>query len=296
MIGGADRTLCWFPPRVYTVLLGKGFNVMLKKLIIAAVAVVAGLAILNLSLVKVWWKDCCHSANRLVPPEVRLKQLNSEIDNIDKDIKKNIGNLARMEVQTEKLSNQLTELRGQKDKLAADMEKMEQALESRTEKVSFHGRSFRKSELAEKLDTVTSEYKLTCEQLKVQEKLVQEKKRTLETSLSRITKMRHQRNKLRILSVRLSDELERLKMRQMEARVGDIDDSSVARCQQLADDIETYLREKDVETKHLKEFGYDTPESAFDKESKSVEEVLKASRQARQEKDEVTVAVEKDEK
>jgi len=264
---------------------------MFKKLLIAAVAVVAGLAVLNLSLVKVWWKDCCHTTSRLVPPEVRLKQLNSEIDNIDKDIKKNIGNLARMEVQTEKLANQLDQLHGQKSKLAADMEKMEQGLEGRTEKVSFNGRSYRKSELAEKLDTVTSEYKLVSEQIKQQEKLVQEKKRTLETALARITKMRHQRDKLRVLSVRLSNELERLKIKQMEARVGEIDDSAVTRCQQLADDIETYLKEKDVETKHLKEFGYDTPESAFDKEPKSVEEVLKASRQARQEKDVAEAAV-----
>jgi DNA repair exonuclease SbcCD ATPase subunit len=265
---------------------------MLKKILIAAVAVVAGLAVLNLSLVKVWWKDCCHTTSRLVPPEVRLKQLNGEIENIDKDIRKNISNLARMEVQTEKLAKQLEEWRGQKDKLGANMEQMEQALEGRTEKVSFHGRSYRKSQLAEKLESSTSEFKLVSDQIKEQDKLVQEKKRTLETSLARLEKMRHQRNKLRVLSVRLSNELERLKIKQMETRVGDIDDSALTRCQQIADDIETYLREKENETRHLKEFGYETPESAFDKEPKSIDEVLKASRQARQEKDEVSVAIE----
>jgi WD40 repeat protein len=92
----------------------------------------------------------------MVPPEAQLKELNSEIGNIDKDIKKNIGRLAAMEVEVKHLEQQV---KGQRVE-------------------------------------------------KVQEKLLEEKKRTLEAAHARLTEMVNEKEKLTLLSARLAGHIE----------------------------------------------------------------------------------------
>ena len=43
----------------------------------------------------------------MVPPEVQLKQLKAEIDNIDKDINNNLSRLARMKAEVDVFGEEL---------------------------------------------------------------------------------------------------------------------------------------------------------------------------------------------
>lgn len=294
MIGGADRTVRWFPPHVYTVLLGKGFNVMLKKLIIAAVAVVAGLAVLNLSLVKVWWKDCCHSAKSLVPPEVQLKQLNNEIGNIDKDIKKNIGRLAAMEVEVNHLEKQIKGQRVQLGELKSDMTAMQKSLEDRSGRVAFHGDKVDAANLTRKLDRTVTQYTSLKEKTKVQDKLLEEKKRTLDAAHARLTEMFNEKEKLTLLSARLAGHIEATKTKAMGTSI-EFDDSAITRCHEIAKDIETRLDIADRE--HALKTQYYGSGSTSAVDEKSREDVLKATRKALAEDNEAAaVAVDKEDK
>lgn len=265
---------------------------MFKKLLIAAVAVVAGLAVLNLSLVKVWWKDCCHSAQRLVPPEVQLKQLNHEIANIDKDIKKNIGRLAAMEVEVNQLQKDVKGQHVRLGELKSDMTAMKKSLEDGTSRVAFHGGKVDAADLTRKLNRTVTSYTSLREKTKIQEKLLEEKKRTLEAAHARLTEMFNEKEKLTLLSARLAGHIEATKMKTMNTAV-EFDDSAIARCHEIAQDIETRLnvadREAELKTKY---YG---SSSVSGVEEKSREEVLKATRKALEEDNEPATVVEKDE-
>jgi chromosome segregation ATPase len=269
---------------------------MFKKLLIAAVAVVAGLAVLNHSLVKVWYKEACSSAKRLVPPEVRLKQLNTEIDNIDKDIKKNISRLARMEVDVKMFEEQLDGKRDRQAHLRSDIGEMQKSLEgAKTEKVAFHGHRVNSSRLTSRLEMAVTEFTSLKEQVKVQEQLLADKKRTLEVAHNRITEMKNEKEKLRLLATRLATHLELVKMKQIQNQEIAFDDSAISNAREIAKDVEVQLRTIEMNGKLNSQYGY-AEKPIPEKEGKSTEEVLKSAREALQDDaqgDKVAAEVEK---
>ncbi len=258
---------------------------MFKKLLIAAVAVVAGLAVLNHSLVKVWYKEACCSANKLVPPEVRLKQLNHEIDNIDKDIKKNISRLARMEVDVKMFEEQLDAKRDKVAHLRSDIGDLRKSLEgARTEQVSFRGHKKSALRLTNQLEMSVAEFTSLKEQVKVQEQLLTDKKRTLEVAHNRITEMKNEKEKLRLLATRLATHLELVKMKQIQNQEVAFDDSAISNARSIAKDVETTLRVMETNSRLNSQFGY-AEKPVLEKEGKSTEEVLKSAREALQDEE-----------
>jgi chromosome segregation ATPase len=251
---------------------------MLKKLLIAAVAVIAGMVVLSKVThisPKVWFGDCCHSIKNMVPLDVQFKQLNNEIGNIDKDIKKNIGRVAAMEEEVNKFEQQVAAQRTHLSDLRADIRSMRTSLEDRAVV------KFDSSDLTRKLDRAVTEYTCLKEKNKIHEKVLGEKKRALETAHNRLTEMVNEKEKLTLLSARLAGHLEAVKMQQTGTPV-EFDDSAIARCHELANDIESRLNTAENEAKLLKKFGYGKSSSTI-VEGKSREEVLKAARQALEE-------------
>jgi chromosome segregation ATPase len=259
---------------------------MCKKLLIAAVALVVGLLVVRHtslgSLIQVWWKDARAHVERQIPPEVQIKQLGVEIDKIDKDIKKNLSNLAAQEVECQMLEEKVVALRASQKQLKEDVSEMEKLLTApRTERVSFNGVTYRTAELTRKLDSAATLYKNRKAEVAAKEQLLADKKRTLEAAHQRISAMRDQKEQLRVTVARLETRLETLRLKQMEAKV-DLDDSQVGKCNELAGKIEERLRKNEVEAKLQAEYGYRAASPILDREPKTTEEVLKSARQALQ--------------
>jgi len=86
---------------------------MCKKLVIAAVAILVGTAVVKHttigSLVQVWWHDAKQAVERQVPPEVQIKQLAVEVSKIDADIKRNLSKLAQQEVEVQATDDALAQ-------------------------------------------------------------------------------------------------------------------------------------------------------------------------------------------
>jgi chromosome segregation ATPase len=271
---------------------------MCKKLLIAAVALVVGLSVVKHtqlgSLLRVWWKDVRVSVEKQIPPEVQIKQLGVEIDKIDKDIKKNLSNLAAQEVDCQMLEERVNALRASQKQLKDDVSAMERLLDTpRTERISFNGVTYRTPDLTRKLDSAVGIYTNRKAELKAKEQLLADKKRTLEAAHQRISAMRDQKEQLRVKVAQLETRVETLRLKQMEAKV-DLDDSQVGKCNELAGKIEERLRKSEVEAKLQAEYGYRTVSPVLDREPKTTEEVLKSARKALQD-DEAPekVAVEK---
>jgi len=269
---------------------------MLKKILIATVAVVVGLGVLaKVTKISpmVMFGDCCKSVKNMVPPETQLKQLNVEIDNIDRDIKKNLSRLARLEVEVKDQDAKLEAKRTHQAKLRAEITDLQKGLETRTEKVAFRGQTYRPSELTRRLDMAVTEFTSLKENIKAEESLVVEKKRTLEAAHNRITEMKNEKEKLRLVAAKLANHLEVVKLNQMQSQVAvEFDETAVTRCRELAKDIETRLKTADTEAKLLKDYGYTSNSNPTVEKGKSREEVLKSAKQALQDDeaaDKVTV-------
>lgn len=267
---------------------------MIKKLLIATVAIVAGLVVLT-KVTKispmVWFNGCCSSVHKMVPPEVQLRQLNKEIGSIDNDIRKNIGRVAVMEEEVNKFDRQVGAQRARLSDLKLDMTAMQKSLEDRSSRVAFHGSKVDASDLTRRLDRTVTEFTCLKEKNKIHEKVLEAKKQALETAHNRLTKMVNEKEKLTLLSARLAGHLEAVKMQQTGTSV-EFDDSAIGRCHQLAGEIESRLNAAETEVKLLEKYGY--KHSSVVEEGKSRDEVLKAARKALETDSEPAAVVEKE--
>jgi chromosome segregation ATPase len=264
---------------------------MLKKLLIAAVAVIAGMVVLAKTTgvcPSIWLKDCCKNIRNSVPPETKLKQLKAEIDNIDRDINKNLSRLAHLRVQSDQFEAELQAKRDRQAALRADMRDIDKLLDEKGQSFVFHGRRVGAEDLSRRLDMATTEFNCLKEQIKVHEQCLAEKKRTLEAAMDRITEMKNAKEKLRVTAARLETHLELVKMKQIQNKVVDFDESAVSQAQQTAQEIETQLRVAEETMKLKTQFGYAADKNAVDKgETKSKDEVRKAARAALQDNESV---------
>jgi chromosome segregation ATPase len=271
---------------------------MLKKLLIAAVAVIAGMTVLtkmtNISL-KTWFGDCCRSVRHMVPPEVQLKQLKADIDNIDKEIDKNLGALARMAAEVDQFGEDLDRNRNRQAHLRADISDMKKGLEEQTAKVMFRGRKFNADDLTLKLERAVTEYNCLKEKVKLQERIFAEKKRALAAAKEKITAMKNEQERLRVLAVRLEHDLELVRMKQIQNQAIDFDNSALSRAQQNAKDVEARLREIEHRIEYMKEFGRTDATTLEPIKGKSREEVLHAAKAALQDDSKVNVAIDNEE-
>jgi hypothetical protein len=266
---------------------------MCKKLFLAAVAIVLGVVVVRHTqlgtLIQVWWHDARASVEKAIPPEVQIKQLRLEIDKIDADVKQNISKLAKQEADCEKLDKDVVVLRVTQKQLREEITGIEKVLDSKTDRVVFQGAPYRAGELARRLDAATNRYVNGKGELKAKEQLLEEKKKALEEAHRRVSTMRDEKERLRVEVARLETWLETLKLQQLQDRV-ELDESQVGRCNALLAQIQSRIRQMQIESKLQHDYGYAAPGQVNDHDQKTTDEVLKAARKALQEDNEPVAA------
>jgi hypothetical protein len=268
---------------------------MCKKLILAAVAILVGTAVVKHtsfgSLAQVWWRDAKQAVERSVPPEVQIKRLANEVGKIDQDIKQNLSKLAQQEVDTQKLDEDVATLKENQTTLKAEITAMTKSLEAgNTEKVSINGKNWRVGSLTRQLDGAVAKYERTKVEVKSKEKLLANKREALEAAHARIAEMNAQKELLRDTVANLETRLQlaRLNATRNHATV-EFDDSQVARCNELANEINQRLAvdEKTIELNARYGYGIAQPKA---EETKPTADVLKAAKKALQDESEERVA------
>ncbi len=262
---------------------------MCKKLVLAAVAILVGTAVVRHtsigSLAHVWWRDAKQAVERQVPPEVQIKRLEVEVNKIDRDIKQNIGRLARLDVNCQQLEESVVALRESQKNLKADMAAMTTALDGATDRVSLKGKDVRARDVARKLDHAVATYELKKAELRNKEQLLTLKKQNLDAANERITEMQAQRDQLRDTIVKFETRLQlnRLNATKNDAGV-ELDDSQVAVCRDLARQIDERLR---IDARQI-EIGarLGVNPAPVSEETKPTADVVKAAKKALQEETE----------
>jgi predicted nucleic acid-binding Zn-ribbon protein len=262
---------------------------MCKKLVIAAVAILVGTAVVKHttigSLCQVWWHDAKQVIERQVPPEVQIKQLAVEVGKIDADIKRNLSKLAQQEVEKQKLSDDLVALKEDQSTLKADITAMTKSLENNTENVSLSGRNWAANRLARQLESSVVKYERNKHEIASKEKVLAKKTEALEAAHARIQEMTSQKEQLRdtVANLQARLELARLNATRNNASV-EFDDSQVARCKELAGKISERIAQDETEMTLLNRYGYGTSQPKAE-EAKPAADVLKAAKKALQDED-----------
>jgi chromosome segregation ATPase len=261
---------------------GKGFSIMLKKLVIAAAAVVVGLVLLRTttmgSLAQVWWKNAGNWVQRQVPPETKIEQLKLEVGKIDKDITKAINQLVVVEVGYEKLQQETENLKARQVQRKKDMTVLSEALEAGSKQVSLNSQTYNSDTAQRMLDRAVAEFRTGREALKVKEELLKNKQEQRDLADQRIKEIQGRKAELVELVGKLETQLELVKLKKTQSRI-EISDSQVSKCDRLAEDIKTLLAEETKRAEKYQRYGLVTSTAPTVKEEKSRAESIKAARE-----------------
>jgi len=257
---------------------------MLKKLVIAAAAVVVGLVILKKtdlgSLMQVWWKDAVACVKKQVPPETRIKQLKMEIGKIDDDVRTAVNSLIKQELVYQDLQDKTNNVKGHLEGLKKDMTALIDVLEKDSKRVTFRGEDLSTEAAQARLDRFRAEYEATKENLKVKEQLLRTKSEQLNLAKERIRKIKDKKTELTEQVAKLESQLELLRLKQLDTNI-EVNDSQVSKCQALQEDLRKMIKEEEIRAIKYAEFGLlpATPEKAETPQRSTVDSI-KAARQA----------------
>jgi hypothetical protein len=182
---------------------------MLKKLLIAAVAVVVGLAVVNHtrlgSVCRLNWHKATAWAQKQVPIETEIERLQMELANLSKNDGIYFDKVARQEVQALKLEEEIKVARTSVDKQEQHIQALRKDLTNAGEFVVHNGERFARTEV---MDQLQNDWKVfqSCEealkhkqgQLKNLQEIITANRNTLKTMQANRTAMANKLAKLRL--------------------------------------------------------------------------------------------------
>lgn len=256
---------------------------MCKKLCLAVGAVIVGLVVIGVSpRLSTLVSEKYHAAKTwmdAVPPETQLKQLKAKSQEIDDDIKKNLGTLAVQEVEVERQEASLNKMKENQTALRAEIVAMIKALDSKETKVSYNGRTFRQSELASRLDSKTSEFERVKAEVESREKALDAKHKMLDLAHQRIAAMRQGKEELRVVIAKLEARIEDIKLKQVDCPVS-MDQNKLKECLAIADSLDRQLSEEEKKNELLTRYGYQKESNSQSvRDERTVEESLQRARE-----------------
>jgi hypothetical protein len=258
---------------------------MLKKLVIAAVAVVIGLVVVKKTqlgtLMKVWWRDAVACVDRQVPPETRIKQLQLEIAKIDDSIRSAVDKKIDMMQTCKQLSDDVEALKQKQEARRNDMKALLEGLETVSTRVTFKGESLRPEAAQEKLDSIRAQFENGKVTLKNKEQVLRQKQEQLDVATRKIDKIKDAKMELTALVAKLETELELLRLKQVENGTVEVDDSQVSKCFELSDNLKKQIAKETLTLQEYEKYGLTPKPAVVEKEpQRSKAESIKAARQA----------------
>jgi chromosome segregation ATPase len=262
---------------------------MLKKLVIAAAAVVVGLAIIKFtkagrdfkSLTELGWRQAGDWAKSQVAPETRIEQLDMEIRKIGKDIRAAVDKRAGLKAEYVVLKDQIESLKVTQDQRKKDMLTLADLLEQGSHEVVFRGYTFVNRVAQQKLDSLRSSFETGAQTLKTKTELLEAKSQRLVVAEQAILKIQQKQGELTNMVDQLKTQLANIRMKQMENNIIDVDESQVSKCVALQEELKYMLAKEEARAEDMARFGLTPPPAATSaKDEASIVDSIKAARTA----------------
>jgi len=261
---------------------------MLKKLVIAAAAIVVGLGIIRFtksgrelkSLTELSWHQVGDWAKNQVTPETRIEQLEMEIRKISKDVRTAVEKRAGLKADYVMLKDDVEALKVTQDQRKKDLLTLADLLEEGSNQVVFKGHSFVSRIAQQKLDALRAAYETGSQSLKTKSDLLEAKAQRLVLAEQTILKIQQKQGELNNMVDQLKTQLANIRMKQMENNIIDIDDSQVSKCVALQQDLRKMLLTEEARAEEMDRFGLTPPATVPARDESSIVDSIKAARTA----------------
>jgi peptidoglycan hydrolase CwlO-like protein len=212
---------------------------MFKKVLIATLAVVFGLAVikgtwlgshfrLNCSKVRAWVKD-------RVPPEQEIARLRMEIDNLARNDEEYYDKVAKQKVEVGKLERVVENLKKDLGKRETSIREMREALANTAEFVTLNGSRYERADLVSQVRLDARNFQADEATLKSKEEKLKAMKRNLSINLKKLSD-------LKVVRQQMSTELQNLETALAEER------QAQAQAESTLDDASYQRIRKDMDT------------------------------------------------
>jgi chromosome segregation ATPase len=206
---------------------------MLKKLLIAVVAVAIGLTVVKStklgSLMRVKWHDATAWCNKQIPVETEIARLRDEISRLGNDTKTHYSAIAEEMVQVDKLKREISDGEGKLAQQKKKVTAMRDALnEGGTQRVVLGEGTFPRARVEKQLARDFEFYKTAEAQLAAKKKLLESRQECLVQAKEQLTAMHETRRDLEVQLSQLEAEYNTLKVTQTRSKFN-LDDSALSK-------------------------------------------------------------------
>jgi chromosome segregation ATPase len=206
---------------------------MLKKLLIAVVAVAVGLTVVKSTklggLIRVKWNEATAWCAKQVPVETEIARLRDELSRLGNDTKTHYSAVAEEMVKVENLKKDISEGEGrlaqQKKKVTAFRDALN---EGGNQRVSINGDLYSRSRVEKQLARDFNLYKTSEAELAQKRKLLESRQECLAKAKEQLAAMQDARRDLEVQLSQLEAEYNTLKVAQTRSKFN-LDDSALSK-------------------------------------------------------------------
>lgn len=249
---------------------------MFKKIFLAALAIGAGMFILNHTRLGSYgytaWNKATKKVKAQVPLEFELDRVREQVQQLVPDMRRNLGDIASEIVAVDNLKEEIKVGRANVAKHRDDIRVMTDDLKSGVERIAYNGISYTRERISEKLANTLKSCARFEKELENKEKLLEQKEKGLDTAKEQLASIRSQKEELELEIARLESEVKAMRLAQTKSTV-QIDDSRLAHIKASLQDIRNRMKVETVRGELEGQFAND-PTIKVEKR-KSADEVIK---------------------
>lgn len=218
-----------------------------KKTVVWVLAGVGAVVVSSLGIATSWsyiktlWRGVGQTIREVTPIAFDLERLNTELKDLEPEIRRNQAVVAQLEVELENLEAEIAQMEKEQEKLFAEMRTLREALEENRSEYQFASGTYTRSQVESDLARRLDQYQARQAALDGKKQLLVERRKNYEAAVRRVQQYRQQYDQLRIKAESLAAQLKTLEAAQAAGSVS-IDQSRLARAKELAKEIETRIR------------------------------------------------------
>jgi len=229
---------------------GKGFRIMCKKLLIAALAVVIGVGVVSGTRLgshfRLWYNKSSTWAKNQVPPETEIERLRMELDQLSKLDERYYDQVARQKREVKKLRDKLTKEQGALVKLEGEIKAMRQAASEESEFVVYNGSRYARKDVQDQVREDVRKFLGDEAGVKADEEHLKELEKTLGINEGKLKDLDLVRKKMSVKLRTLEKELAQERRLQTQGQMT-LDDSHYSKLNKEIEELENRI--EDMKTK-----------------------------------------------
>jgi chromosome segregation ATPase len=198
---------------------------MCKKVLIAALAVVVGLAVLGMTgtkvggLIRLKWNQVREHAKEQVSPETEIQLIEQRLDQLKNDDRRFVDQIVRYDMKADDMRKQVAATRTRFDKLDGEVRDMFVSLKTEGEKVSYRDLTFTRREMQKQVHQDGEKLQVLEGQLKAEEGQLKELTETRNLYEKRLSELRTERESLKTEVQRIRNTLLQERLAQEKGKI-----------------------------------------------------------------------------